>query len=64
MTELKLTPNIEQPDEFYAALIAAHEGLTEEDSAALNARIILIMANQIGCHNVLTDIIDAARARR
>jgi hypothetical protein len=35
-------------DEFYAALMAAHEGLSFEESAALNARLVLVLANLIG----------------
>ncbi len=35
-------------DDIYAALIRAHEGLSDDESAALNARLILILANQIG----------------
>ena len=45
---LILTPNIDAPDEFYAALLAAHDGLDDAASAALNARLILILANQVG----------------
>ena len=61
MTELNLTPNIAAPDDFYAALIAAHEGLSDEASAALNARLVLILANQIGDNAVLAQAIEAAR---
>lgn len=35
-------------DLFYEALMRAHDGLTEADSHALNARLVLMMANQIG----------------
>ena len=35
-------------DVFYNALMDVHEGLSEAESHALNARLILIMANQIG----------------
>ncbi len=45
---LNLEPNIAAPDEFYEALIGVHRGLTAEQSAALNARLILLLANQIG----------------
>uniref|UniRef100_UPI003B52FF88 DUF2783 domain-containing protein n=1 Tax=Roseovarius indicus TaxID=540747 RepID=UPI003B52FF88 len=45
---LTLTPNIDAPDDLYADLLAGHEGLTDDESAALNARLILILANHIG----------------
>lgn len=49
-------------DAFYEALLDAHEGLSAEQSAALNARLILLLANQIGDQQVLADCIAAARA--
>ena len=36
---------LSDPPAFYAALVAAHEGLSEADSAALNARLVLLLAN-------------------
>ena len=39
------TPNLTRPDESYAALIATHDGLSEAESHALNARLILILMN-------------------
>jgi len=58
---LNFDPNLTDADSFYAALIAAHEGLNPEESAALNARLILILANQIGNAEVLRAAIDAAK---
>ncbi|MGO4852166.1 DUF2783 domain-containing protein [Phaeovulum sp. W22_SRMD_FR3] len=40
--------NITDSDAAYAALIAAHKGLTPDQSQALNARLILILMNHIG----------------
>ena len=60
MTELTLTANIDQPDDFYADLIDAHEGLSKEDSDALNARLILILTNHVGNRAILKQALDAA----
>lgn len=49
-------------DDVYAALMAAHEGLSFEESAALNARLVLLLANEIGDVDRLAGIIEAARA--
>lgn len=49
-------------DEFYAKLMAAHDGLSHNDSEALNARLILLMANTIGDVDVLKEIIDKAES--
>jgi Protein of unknown function (DUF2783) len=54
-------PNIPDPDGFYAALVAAHEGLTEAQSAELNARLVLLLANQVGDQRLLLDCVAAAR---
>ncbi len=53
MGELNTEPNIVDPDGFYAELISAHEGLSDDESAALNARLILLLANHVGDRDVL-----------
>ncbi len=54
--------NIERPDDFYAALLAAHEGLSRDQSHDLNARLVLLLANQVGRLDVLEQALVAARA--
>lgn len=48
-------------DDFYAALMAAHEGLSFEESARLNARLVLLLANRVGDLETLRAAIEAAR---
>jgi hypothetical protein len=55
------TPNIQQPDVFYQALIQAHQGLSPSESEAFNARLILLLANQVGDSNVLLSCVAAAK---
>lgn len=55
-------PNIPDPDGFYAALVAAHEGLSDRASAELNARLVFLLANQVGDQRVLLECVAAARA--
>lgn len=50
-------------DDFYAALMGVHEGLSFEESAALNARLVLLLANEVGDLNRLKAVL-AAAARR
>ncbi len=59
---LESAPNIQHPDDFYQTLIDAHAGLTDEQSAVLNARLVLLLANQIGDLRTLQQAIAAARA--
>lgn len=61
MAHLVTTPNIPDPDGFYADLIDAHDGLSEEESTALNARLILILANQIGDRELLAEALEMAK---
>lgn len=60
---MKLTSelNLESPDEFYEALIDAHRGLSTEQSHAMNARLVLLLANQIGSLALLQMALSAAR---
>jgi hypothetical protein len=48
-------------DDFYEALIRAHEGLSEAESHTLNARLVLILANHIGDLGVLQKGLALAR---
>jgi hypothetical protein len=48
-------------DDVYEALLAAHEGLGEAESAALNARLILLLCNALGDPDLALALIDAAR---
>ena len=57
---LTLDPNIADADRFYADLLAAHDGLSEAESHAFNARLVLILANQVGDHETLRQALDAA----
>lgn len=48
-------------DDFYQALIDAHRDLSDEQSALLNARLILLLSNHIGDLDVLRDAMQKAR---
>ena len=58
---LNLEPNIASPDDFYQELIDLHRDLTDEQSATVNAKLILLLANQIGDMEVLRAAMVAAR---
>ncbi len=63
MSQLITTPNLPDPDGFYAELLQLHDGRAEAESATTNARLILILANHIGDREVLTQAFAAADAR-
>lgn len=58
---MKTNLYLQDADAFYEQLLDAHEGLSEEQSRLLNARLILLLANQVGDAKVLRDCIEAAR---
>jgi len=53
--------NIPAPDDFYQELIELHRDLSDEQSALLNAKLILLLANHIGDAAVLREAMRAAR---
>ena len=58
---MKTTLHLQDADGFYEQLLDAHQGLTKEQSDLLNARLILLLANQVGDARVLQECIEAAR---
>jgi hypothetical protein len=53
--------NIAACDDFYEELIELHRGLSDEQSALVNAKLILLLANHIGDAAVLREAMRAAR---
>jgi hypothetical protein len=62
MTTLITDPHLDAPDDFYEALIDAHQGLSTAQSHELNAKLVLLLANHVGRLDVLRQALAAARA--
>ncbi|MGF6478268.1 DUF2783 domain-containing protein [Paraburkholderia sp. JPY419] len=62
MTKLNIETNMSDPDAFYEKLIDAHNGLTDEQSHFMNAKLVLLLANHIGDADVLLEALALARA--
>ena len=58
---LILESNLDAPDDFYEALIEAHHDMSAEQSQAMNARLVLLLANHVGSLPVLKQALAAAR---
>lgn len=69
---LQLQPNLSEPgqryfrdftpgDDFYQVLIDTHRDLSDEQSQLLNAKLILLLANQVGDIAVLKEALRLAR---
>jgi uncharacterized protein DUF2783 len=62
-TALSTSSNFTKPDDAFRALVEAHRGLSETESADLDAALVLILANHIGDIDVLREAITLARRR-
>jgi hypothetical protein len=58
---MKNTFHFQDGDGFYEQLLDAHDGLTREESELLNARLIIVLANQVGDAKMLKECIEAAK---
>jgi hypothetical protein len=58
---MKTTLELTDPDGFYEYWLDAHAGLDEKQSFELNARLVMLLANQLGDQSVIQACIDAAR---
>jgi Protein of unknown function (DUF2783) len=59
---MKTHLHFQDADAFYEQLLNAHRGLSREESELFNARLILVMANQLGDTALLQACIAAAKA--
>jgi hypothetical protein len=60
---LSTTSNFVKPDDAFRAVVEAHRGLSDEQSADLDAALVLILANHIGDLDVLREAIELAKRR-
>ena len=61
MSELVTAPHFDAPDDFYERLVGLHRDLDDAQSALVNAKLILLLANHIGDAQVLAQALAAAR---
>ncbi len=60
---LSTSSNFARPDDAFRAIVEAHRGLNDEQSADFDAALVLILANHIGDIEVLREAIALARRR-
>jgi Protein of unknown function (DUF2783) len=60
---LSTSSNFAKPDDAFRAIVEAHRGLSEEQSADFDAALVLILANHIGDIDVLQEAIVLAKRR-
>ena len=57
------SPNFEDGDGFYAALLDLHDGKPEIESSAINIKLVLLLANHIGTKAILDEALEAAERK-
>jgi len=57
---LNLLPNFEDPDAVYQMIVDAHRSFDAAQSAAFNARLVLILANHIGDAKIIASALESA----
>jgi hypothetical protein len=60
---LSTDSNFSKPDDAFRAVVEAHRGLSDAQSADLDAALVLILANHIGDLGVLREAIELAKRR-
>jgi len=60
---LSTSSNFARPDDAFRAIVEAHRGLNDEQSADFDAALVLILANHIGDIEVLREAITLAKRR-
>ncbi|MCF6370943.1 DUF2783 domain-containing protein [Rhizobium halophilum] len=61
MPAVNLGTNLSDHDALYEALVRLHDGLSDEESLRLWARLTLILMNHIGDRDVLLAAMEKAR---
>ncbi len=61
MSGLKTDLNLARPDDVYNAIVDAHKGLSPAQSEAMNAALVLLLANHVGDEAVIAEALAAAR---
>ncbi len=62
MTALRHDLNLARPDDVYNLIVDAHKGLDDARCRAFDARLILLLANQVGDEAAIREAVDAALA--
>jgi hypothetical protein len=63
MMALSTQSHFPDPDAAYRLIVEAHRGISDEQSAALDAALVLILANHIGDLGVLGEALSLAKRR-
>jgi hypothetical protein len=60
---LSTSSNFAKPDDAFRMIVESHRGLSDAQSADLDAALVLVLANHIGDLEVLREAIELAKRR-
>jgi hypothetical protein len=60
---LSTSSNFAKPDDAFRMIVESHRGLSDAQSADLDAALVLVLANHIGDLDVLREAIELAKRR-
>lgn len=60
---LSTSSNFTKPDDAFRMIVEAHRGLSDAQSADLDAALVLVLANHIGDLEVLREAVELAKRR-
>ena len=60
---LSTSSNFAKPDDAFRMIVEAHRGLSDAQSADLDAALVLVLANHVGDIEVLREAIELAKRR-
>jgi hypothetical protein len=63
MMALSTSSNFARPDDAFRMIVEAHRGISDAQSADLDAALVLILANHVGDLDVLREAIELAKRR-
>jgi hypothetical protein len=63
MMALSTSSNFAKPDDAFRMIVESHRGLSDAQSADLDAALVLVLANHIGDLDVLREAIELAKRR-
>ena len=60
---LSTSSNFAKPDDAFRMIVESHRGLSDAQSADLDAALVLVLANHVGDIEVLREAIELAKRR-
>jgi len=64
MSSLQTADGLDRHDDIYERLVSMHDGLSDDESRKLNAKLILVLINQVGNADTVLKLFDMVEANQ